>query len=610
MRGLSMKSLFIKKPIAESDMTINVSSDIAKGYYDHFVSFGDKVFVLLGWELVDGDAKFSVMSSGNQVECISSTVLSFSRPDVDRHFGLDSDSKCGVVRVFEVCTPVLLNEDSSFFLSSNGINTKIECHYTDDYLAVSDFVSNMAESEKSAFNDIFVKRYLPEILNKFPSGNCPIDSISGFVRVHSERAFSVKEKGVLLHGWFIDRNKSLESIVLKQGEKISIDLREKCIRNSRPDVISVFSSEVDISGDLGIYSFLELEGFDDCKAARLLLTSREGRVAAYDFNLESGGEGVTLLKSILSPLNLDDRDSFFGLKGFVGDLAREVWDERLSMKYTVHQKLFGHLPSQPECSIVIPLYGRCDFILYQVSQFCKDSDMNNIEVIYVLDDPKLDKECMRLAREVYDVFKYPFRLVLNEVNLGYAGANNLGATYARSEVLLLLNSDVIPKEVGWMRKMLDRYSSLNGCGVLGARLLFEDESIQHDGLEYRKSDGFNNLWLVEHPFKGLPTWMTDNTTVESVPAVTGACMMVSKSIYNQLGGLDTSYILGDFEDSDFCLRVSELGHNNYIDRDVCLYHLERLSQNLFEDTSWKFKVTICNGLKHTAVWNEKLESMK
>lgn len=83
-------------------------------------------------------------------------------------------------------------------------------------------------------------------------------------------------------------------------------------------------------------------------------------------------------------------------------------------------------------------------------------------------------------------------------------------------------------------------------------------------------------------------------------------MLMKKATYQELGGLDECYVLGDFEDSDLCLKALKAGYENYIDSSTSLYHLERQSQNLFNDTSWKFKLTIYNGLQHAKRWNSSI----
>jgi len=95
----------------------------------------------------------------------------------------------------------------------------------------------------------------------------------------------------------------------------------------------------------------------------------------------------------------------------------------------------------------------------------------------------------------------------------------------------------------------------------------------------------------------------DESTRE-ILAVTAASLMVDRKLYDSVGGLSENYILGDFEDSDLCLKLIEKGRKNRYMPSVSLYHLERQSQNLFSDSSWKTKVTLYNCWQHDRRWGE------
>ena len=127
-------------------------------------------------------------------------------------------------------------------------------------------------------------------------------------------------------------------------------------------------------------------------------------------------------------------------------------------------------------------------------------------------------------------------------------------------------------------------------------------------MQFPKGSEFHlkGMWWVDHPAKGLPDSLIQKKGLTALPAVTGACMMLDKSIYNEVGGMDESYILGDFEDSDLCLKVLEAGYTNYLMDEITLFHLERQSQNLFTNTGWKFKLTVYNGWQHSKRWGQKI----
>jgi hypothetical protein len=145
----------------------------------------------------------------------------------------------------------------------------------------------------------------------------------------------------------------------------------------------------------------------------------------------------------------------------------------------VHQ--FGPVVEKPKCSIIIPLYGRFDFLLNQMLEFSEDEQIKHgADLIYVIDDPRIASSVIQQAWLLYEANRVPFRLVVTTENRGYAGANNLGISVSRAPYLLLLNSDVIPVESGWLDKMLAAINRDPGIGIVGARLFYPNGSIRHD----------------------------------------------------------------------------------------------------------------------------------
>ena len=154
------------------------------------------------------------------------------------------------------------------------------------------------------------------------------------------------------------------------------------------------------------------------------------------------------------------------------------------------------------------------------------------EILYVIDDPRI-REQVRSASQTYEkIFRIPFSVLYLEKNLGFAGANNAGVKVASGENILLMNSDVMPSESGWLEKFLSTSRGDLANSLIGSRLLYEDDSIQHDGMAFYQSPFVDNLWTNLHPGKGMPTILVngspDSLTVDQelidVEAVTGACI--------------------------------------------------------------------------------------
>ena len=286
-----------------------------------------------------------------------------------------------------------------------------------------------------------------------------------------------------------------------------------------------------------------------------------------------------------------------------------VWSARTKKPNTAKEVCYGNLPANPKVSIIIPLYGRIDFVQHQIACFSNDPSFIDIEVIYVLDDPRLKRELEVFALGNSKVFDFSFKVIYSENNLGFAGANNLGSQFATSNKLLLLNSDIIPVNNGWLNELVKQFDSAENCGILGATLLYEDNTIQHIGMEFQQNVNFPNIWLNIHPDKGFPISLIKPFDIKPVPLVTGACMLIEKELYRSVGGFDEKFILGDFEDSELCLKCIDKGYKIYVSGKVSLYHLERLSQNLVDSGDWKFKLTLLNGAYQSSKWSNLIEEL-
>jgi GT2 family glycosyltransferase len=271
----------------------------------------------------------------------------------------------------------------------------------------------------------------------------------------------------------------------------------------------------------------------------------------------------------------------------------------------MHQ--LGNPTINPDVSVIVPLYGRSDFVEHQLLEFCRDAwFVQNAELIYVLDDPKLADSFPALAEYLHRLYRLPFKWVWGDVNRGYSGANNLGASQAAGTKLLFLNSDAFPQQPGWLQALLSVLDDHPEIGAVGPRLVFADGSIQHAGMEFMRRDELG-IWINHHPFMGLDSKLDRAQELTIVPAVTGACLAIRRSDFDRIQGWDTGYLIGDFEDSDLCLKLRAEGLKIGYLPTVQLTHLERQSFKLLGQDDFRTRVTIYNAVRHQNRWQHLLE---
>lgn len=415
----------------------------------------------------------------------------------------------------------------------------------------------------------------------------------------------------MIVGWYISDDTLAEvSISLPNHQNMLAD-NAKVMHISRPDVKAAFTNrKVDtFSGFMALVQINENTCFDAKSPLSVHLSDKSGSITMKPESLYLGDVD----KNINCSRILKNWDpELVEHKAIAGSVILPMIHELYPTNKPVASKRYdyGTLNTQPKGSIIIPLYGRFDFMRYQISNFSRYKGMNDIEVIYVVDDPSIALSVLKLAVELHKVFNFNFSVVTLASNVGFGRANNMAVEYATSENLILLNSDVLPKDGAWAKQLIDNLTTLPNAGLVGVRLLFEDESIQHDGMAPMLLGQYPGLIFNDHPMKGLPVSLSNKEKMpEACVLVTAACVAIKKSLFNTLDGFDPAYVLGDFEDSDLCLRAIDQGKINYICRDITLNHLERLSQNLVEAGDWKHKLTLLNANTYNQRWSKNLQAL-
>jgi GT2 family glycosyltransferase len=413
-----------------------------------------------------------------------------------------------------------------------------------------------------------------------------------------DRCFWVK-------GWFRDEDsRARPTLVSPEGSRS--DLREDAFRDTRPDVQRFYANlgDEEARTNHGFITHVELP------APSRLATGWIAELRnTFGATVEAAGPEV-----IRDPERV--RDAIFRDLAVERPLGGPLTtnhaypvlsrlQDRLSNAVRIEEVIeYGGKPRSPKVSMIVPLYGRVDFLEHQLFHFSKDPELARADLIYVLDSPELRDSVVNSAQQLLALHGVPFRLVILSRNGGFARANNAGASVARGSLLLLLNSDVLPHRPGWIGKMRECYEQTSDIGALAPKLLYEDDSLQHAGLYFHRAPGME-VWENAHCFKGAHRSFPPADVSRRVPAVTAACMMIDRSLYEQLDGLPGHYVRGDYEDSDLCMRLTELGRQNWYLADVELYHLEGQSYAAGE----RRLASEYNRWLHTHRWGKLIEEV-
>lgn len=424
-----------------------------------------------------------------------------------------------------------------------------------------------------------------------------LDKLAQPILISFDKTYLCPPSGVLLRGWFIDPFSQVARLKLRCGARSCSMSPDKWIVVPRPDVRAGFAAQYGLSDDnCGFVAYapgVYIEG----EALYLEIETLSGEIG-YSMVEAPHSTGLGAIREILGIIDLRFDALTHGYDHVIGPAIEAMNNFRLAKGAREQTVRYGEQPAPIRCSVIIPLYGRIDFLEYQLAFFSRTLAFDH-ELIFVLDDPPRLRETEALAASVYARFQRPFSLVSLSQNLGFAPANNVGLKYAQGEFICYLNSDIFPGEPNWLEYMLDTAMSSPGVGIVGAYLVYEDGTIQHEGCSFETLPEFGGWTFPVHPNKGRR--LPETRPIATVPAVTGACMVMARSLAIELGGFDEGFVVGDFEDADLCMRIKQKGLSCVVDFRAQLYHLERQSQG-DQAQSWRMNLSLYNAWRFHNRW--------
>ena len=221
----------------------------------------------------------------------------------------------------------------------------------------------------------------------------------------------------------------------------------------------------------------------------------------------------------------------------------------------------------PRASIIIPVFNQLSFTR-KCLQALKINTPDELYEVIVVDNASSDgtpEYLGKLNREL--------KVLANTENLGFAGACNQGAAAAAGKYLVFLNNDTIPQS-GWLEALISLAESNSEIGIVGSKLLYPNGSIQHAGIELING-------IPDHPFRNAPGDLPEVCELKEFDMLTGACLLISKDLFNACGLFDEAYRNG-VEDIDLCLKVRSRGFKVVYNPNSVLYHYEGKTPGRFK----------------------------
>ena len=255
------------------------------------------------------------------------------------------------------------------------------------------------------------------------------------------------------------------------------------------------------------------------------------------------------------------------------------------------------MPNSVSCeftaSIIIPVFNKVEYTKQCIHAIIRNTPAQLFEII-IIDNASTDDTKSYLQGLSGDV-----RIITNEQNVGYTIACNQGAAVAQGKYLVLLNNDTVPQP-GWLESLVKLAEERPDAGAIGAKLVYPNGMLQEaGGIVFQDGSGWN-FGNGDDPNKPVYNVVSD------VDYCSGACLLVKKALFDQVGGFDEQYAPAYYEETDLCFSLREKGYKTLYNPDTLVVHHESITAGLDLKSSFrkyieinkvKFRNKWCNDLK-------------
>ncbi|MBQ9929090.1 MAG: glycosyltransferase family 2 protein [Lachnospiraceae bacterium] len=298
-------------------------------------------------------------------------------------------------------------------------------------------------------------------------------------------------------------------------------------------------------------------------------------------------------------------------KGAVADhLKRHGYDHFQITSTRAFETIFKirySIVGNPKISIVIANKDHASDLRRCISSIVEKSTYENYEII-VVENNSTTQEIFDYYKELEDaeqVKVVTYKAPSEKAGFNYSAVNNFGVSHAAGDYILLLNNDTQVITVNWMEELL-MYAQREDVGAVGGKLYYENKTIQHAGvvlaLGAHRTAGHSHYGQHRENLG----YMGRLCYTQNVSAVTGACLLVKKSLFEEVGGLDEGFAIS-LNDVDFCLKLRKKGLLNVFTPFAELYHYESISRGL-DNEGEKAKRYNQESEKFRNKWKEVLDA--
>ncbi|MBY0245444.1 MAG: glycosyltransferase family 2 protein, partial [Sphingobacteriaceae bacterium] len=271
-----------------------------------------------------------------------------------------------------------------------------------------------------------------------------------------------------------------------------------------------------------------------------------------------------------------------------------------------------HFEHEPSVTLMIPTKDKVELLKTCVNSILNKTTYTNYKIL-IIDNGSNESSTETYFSQITKLDKVDvIRIESIDGKFNFSRINNIAVKHADTDYVLLLNNDTEVITPEWLTQMMG-LAVKDGVGAVGAKLLFDNKTIQHAGIVHGYHHG-----MCGTAFRGLPEWhggyLAYAKVTRNYSAVTAACLLIKKSIYLEIGGLDEQNFAVAYNDVDFGYRLTLAGLRNVYCSDAVLYHYEGYTRgfvdNPVEELNFKTKYKKFNDIyysKNLSLNNEHFE---
>ncbi|MCB0750129.1 MAG: glycosyltransferase, partial [Ignavibacteriae bacterium] len=368
--------------------------------------------------------------------------------------------------------------------------------------------------------------------------------------------------------WLLKKNKDRSNIIIELTNKNKSDAKfyiakyENFKFKINADLLLVLSCKID-------NELLE----------SIIYAERVGALVIFgEINNNSKSNLRKIIKNSLSERNyFFDEIEKFNLENIIAAKEIETDLVHFSKRYKQQNKESFYknlnIKTKNKVSIIIPTFNNWSFTENCIKSIYSCKSKIQFEVIIVDNNSKDGtKERLNIISKKYENLK----IIFNEENLGFAKANNIGAKIANYDLMLFLNNDTIVTDF-WIDELVNTIIE-EPTGIVGAKLLYPNSNlIQHAGVVI---DNKPHKIFPYHIFANEKKDYTYANFIQEYQAVTGACLLTKKQLFEKVNGFDEEFLNG-YEDVDLCFKIRELGYKVIYNPKSIIFHHESKTDGRF-----------------------------